>query len=182
MLSNVVRSARLCARACVAVLGATLSAAALAAQPPVQTVPSLDISRYVGKWYEIANFPMFFQRKCVGDTTAEYALNPDKTVSVTNRCRTKDGSIDSANGTATVVPDSNNTKLEVSFFKPFKGDYWVIGLDPEYRWAVVGAPNRKYLWILSRSPQLPKDQLDLALKAASDQGYTFEELRYTPQH
>ncbi|MDQ8033412.1 hypothetical protein CEG14_02260 [Bordetella genomosp. 1] len=180
MLRNAVRRARLCAHACLALAGATLGAAAVAA-PPVQTVPAVDLSRYVGKWYEIANFPMFFQRQCVGDTTAEYAANPDKTVSVTNRCRTKDGSIDSAHGTATVVEGSNNTKLEVSFFKPFKGDYWVIGLDPEYRWAVIGTPDRKYLWILSRSPQLPKDQLDLALKAASDQGYTFEELRYTPQ-
>ncbi|MNL74745.1 Outer membrane lipoprotein Blc precursor [compost metagenome] len=76
---------------------------------------------------------------------------------------------------------SNNAKLEVTFFKPFKGDYWVIGLDPEYRWSVVGTPDRKYLWILSRSPQLPKEELDKALAAAKAQGYELDELRYTPQ-
>lgn len=162
-----------------ALLGITTLAHA--APPAVKTVPQVDLQRYVGKWYEIANFPMFFQRKCAGDTTAQYAPQPDGNITVTNSCVTKDGNIDTAEGHATVVPGSNNTKLEVSFFRPFKGDYWIIGLDPDYRWAVVGSPNRKYLWVLSRTPTLSDADRDRALASATAQGYTLEKLRYTPQ-
>lgn len=145
---------------------------------PVASVPGLDINRYIGKWYEIASYPMFFQRNCVGNTTAEYALVPGG-VSVDNRCRTANGSTD-ATGKATVVEGFGNARLKVSFFWPFKADYWVIGLDADYRWAVVGNPNRKYLWLLSRTPQLPKEQLDAALAAAALQGYDLTQLKYTP--
>jgi len=150
------------------------------AQSPVSSVPAVDLSRYLGKWYEIASFPMFFQRNCLGDTTAEYALRPDGAVAVTNRCRTASG-FDQADGNATVVPGSGNAQLKVSFFWPFRANYWIIGLDESYRWAVVGNPNRKYLWILSRTPQLPKDQLDAALKTATAQGFDLAQLRYTSQ-
>lgn len=167
-----------------ALMGASLGLAqpGLANPPAVQTVDKVDLARYVGRWYEIAHLPMFFQRQCVGDTTAEYTAKEDGTVSVTNRCRTKDGGIDSAHGTATVVPGSGNAKLEVSFFAPFKGDYWIIGLDPDYRWAVVGAPDRKTLWILARSPKLPQEDLDRALGIAKAQGFDLSELSYTEQH
>ncbi|AZY50518.1 lipocalin family protein [Bordetella avium] len=152
------------------------------AQPAaVRTVDHVDLDRYMGRWYEIAHLPMFFQRNCVGDTTAEYSQNTDGTVSVTNRCRTKNGSIDAATGTATVVADSGNAKLEVSFFRPFKGDYWIIGLDPEYRWAVVGSPNRKTLWVLARTPELAPADLQQALNIAKSQGYDLSELKYTEQ-
>lgn len=158
-----------------------LSASAETPVAPVAPVPQLDLDRYAGKWFEIASFPMFFQRDCVGDTTAEYALAPDGSVGVTNRCRTDNG-FDQAKGTATVVQGSNNARLKVSFFWPFRSDYWVIGLDADYRWAVVGNPNRRFLWILSRTPQLPQDMLDAALKAATDQGYDLKQLRYTTQN
>lgn len=168
-------------RTAVLVLALTTGSLGHAAPPPMQTVAAVDLERYAGKWYEIASMPMFFQRNCVGDTTAEYTVRPDNTVGVNNRCRTKDGSIDSVSGTATPVPGSNNAKLEVTFFSPIKGDYWIIGLDPEYRWAVVGAPSRKVLWILSRSPQLHKEDLNRAMASATAQGYTLEDLRFTPQ-
>ena len=148
------------------------------AETPVASVARVDLSRYAGKWFEIAAFPMYFQRDCVGDTTAEYALAPDGSVSVTNRCRTDSG-FDEADGKATVVEGSNNARLKVSFFWPFRSDYWVIGLDADYRWAVVGNPNRRFLWVLSRTPQLPQEMLDAALKAAADQGYDLKQLRYT---
>ncbi len=90
---------------------------------------------------------MFFQRNCAGDTTAEYALASDGTVAVTNRCRKDDG-FDEAHGKAVPVEGTHNAQLKVTFFWPFYGDYWVIGLDSEYRWALVGNPNRKYLWRL----------------------------------
>lgn len=168
-----------------AILRTLIAAASLAvlptlAQTPVASVLQVDLKRYVGKWYEIASFPMFFQRNCLGDTTAEYAPVSQGGVSVNNRCRTADG-FDDAQGKATVVDGTGNAQLKVSFFWPFKADYWVIGLDADYRWAVVGNPNRKYLWVLSRTPQLPKELLDAALQSATAQGYDLAQLRYTPQ-
>jgi apolipoprotein D and lipocalin family protein len=159
-----------------------LSGCALAAmaQQPVVSVPSVDLARYSGKWHEIASFPMFFQRNCIGDTTAQYTPAPDGVIRVRNRCRTESG-LDEAVGKATVVEGSNNSQLKVSFFWPFKADYWIVGLDPEYRWAVVGNPNRKYLWVLSRSPQLSSPLLEAALASASAQGFDLTQLRYTPQ-
>lgn len=164
------------------VLAASLACLALSvrAEAPVVSVVAVDLARYAGKWHEIASFPMFFQRNCVGDTTAEYALTPEGEVSVTNRCRTARG-FDEARGKAWAVAGSNNARLKVSFFWPFRSDYWVIGLDPDYRWAVVGNPNRKYLWILSRTPQLDKKLLEAAQKAATAQGFDLRQLSYTVQ-
>jgi len=150
------------------------------AQATVTSVPSVDLARYSGKWFEIASFPMFFQRNCVADTTAEYAAAADGSVSVHNRCRT-DAGFDDATGKATVVEGFGNSRLKVSFFWPFKSDYWVLGLDPEYRWAVVGNPNRKYLWVLSRTPQLPAKLMEAALASASAQGFDLTQLRTTTQ-
>ncbi len=145
---------------------------------PVQSVRQVHLSRYVGKWYEIAAFPMFFQRQCIGDTTAEYALRPDGDIAVVNRCRTEDG-FDEAVGKAWAVDGTGNSQLKVSFFWPFRSDYWVIALDDDYQWAVVGNPNRKYLWVLSRTPRLPSEQLDRALEAAASQGFDLTQLKYT---
>lgn len=144
----------------------------------VQTVASVDLQRYLGKWYEIGRFPMFFQRNCIGDTTAEYTLQADGRIGVRNRCRTGDGFTE-ADGRASVVPGSGNARLKVSFFWPFEGDYWVIGLDPEYRWAVIGHPERETLWILARTPRLSADQLQAAKQAALAQGYDLSGLLMT---
>lgn len=151
------------------------------AQTPVGSVPAVDLARYSGKWYELASFPMFFQRNCVGDTTAEYTALADGAIEVHNRCRTE-GGFNEATGRATVVPGFGNGRLKVSFFWPFKADYWIVGLDPQYRWAVVGNPNRKYLWILSRTPQLPAELLANALSAAQAQGFDLTQLKYTEQN
>jgi apolipoprotein D and lipocalin family protein len=145
---------------------------------PVRSVASVDLDRYAGKWYEIAAFPMFFQRQCVGDTTAEYALRADGDIAVVNRCRTDQG-FDEASARAWTVEGTGKSQLKVSFFWPFRADYWVIGLDPGYQWAVVGNPNRKYLWVLSRTPQLGRVHLDAALEAATRQGFDLTQLRYT---
>ncbi|MDD3883898.1 MAG: lipocalin family protein [Gallionella sp.] len=148
--------------------------------PPVRSVAQVDLERYVGKWYEIGAFPMYFQRHCTGNSTAEYALKPDGEIRVTNRCRTREGS-DEALGNAWAPDSAKPGQLKVSFFWPFRSDYWIIGLDNEYRWAVVGNPNRKYLWILSRTPVLPPPLLDAALQAARLQHYDLTPLKYTPQ-
>ena len=166
-------------RRLVALLSLGLSSAAQA-QAPVTSVASVDLVRYGGKWFEIASFPMFFQRNCIADTTAEYALAAGGGITVHNRCRTKSG-FDEATGKATVVEGSGNSRLEVSFFWPFKADYWILGLDPDYRWAVVGNPNRRYLWVLSRTPQLPPALLEAALASAVAQGFDLSQLRYTAQ-
>lgn len=168
----------LAAACAVALLALTTFAAA--ETPPVASVERVDLTRYAGRWYEIAAFPMFFQRQCVGDTTADYALRPDGEVTVVNRCRTDSG-FDQATGRAWAVAGGGNAQLKVSFFWPFRSDYWIIGLDENYRWAVVGNPNRKYLWILARTPELPADQLERALQAARAQGYDLAQLKYTPQ-
>lgn len=148
---------------------------------PVKTVPQLDLNRYVGKWYEIASFPMFFQRMCKADTTAEYGLRSDGDVSVKNRCRKEDGSFTEVTGSASVVSGTGNAKLKVSFFWPFSAPYWVVGLDTDYRWAVVGNPDRDYLWILARSPQLSAADLDAARAAAQAQGFDLGKLKMTQQ-
>jgi apolipoprotein D and lipocalin family protein len=163
----------------IVVCALALTAASGRAQTvPVQSVASVDLQRYIGKWYEIAAFPMFFQRKCIGDTTAEYAFRQDGDIAVVNRCRTENG-FDQAVGNARAVPGTRNSQLSVSFFWPFRADYWIVGLADDYQWAVVGNPNRKYLWILSRTPQLPKAQVDSALEAAARQGFDLAGLKYT---
>jgi apolipoprotein D and lipocalin family protein len=165
---------------CVCAIFLSIASMLAVAQQPVASVPSVDLVRYSGKWFEIASFPMFFQRNCVADTTAEYSPATDGAITVRNRCRTDSG-FDEAVGKATVVEGFDNSRLKVSFFWPFKADYWVLGLDPEYRWAVVGNPNRKYLWVLSRSPQLAAPLLEAALASASAQGFDLKSLRYMPQ-
>ncbi|QLG89897.1 lipocalin family protein [Chitinibacter bivalviorum] len=166
---------------CAALCSPAFSLAEAETPAEVRSVAAVDLSRYVGQWYEIAKFPMFFQRNCVADTTANYSSNPDGSIKVVNRCRTESGEFDQAEGKATVVENTHNSQLKVSFFWPFKADYWVIGLDPAYRWAVVGNPNRKYLWILSRTPQLADSDLAAAQIAATAQGYDLRNLDYTKQ-
>ena len=155
--------------------------AAPPASADVVSVAAVDLQRYLGQWFEIGSLPLFFQRNCVADTSAQYGLAPDGvSLTVVNRCRTADG-MDEATGRATVVPGYANSRLKVSFFWPFKADYWVIGLDPDYRWALVATPNRKYLWLLSRTPQLPQPEVQAALAIATAQGYDLSAFRYTPQ-
>jgi apolipoprotein D and lipocalin family protein len=157
---------------------ALISAVAHAQPAAVRSVAGVDLARYAGTWYEIAAFPMFFQRQCIGDTTARYTLRSDGDIDVYNRCRTDSG-FDDALGKAWTVAGSGSAQLKVSFFWPFRADYWVIGLDDDYRWAVVGNPNRKYLWVLSRTPRLPAEQLDRALQAAAAQGFDLAQLKTT---
>jgi apolipoprotein D and lipocalin family protein len=117
---------------------------------PLETVPFVDLTRYSGKWHEIARFPNRFQRNCIGETTAIYTLQDDGTIAVLNQCRKRNGSFTSARGRARVAGGKGpNSKLKVTFFWPFRGDYWIIDLDPDYQWAVVGEPRRRYLWILA---------------------------------
>ena len=149
-------------------------------QAGVQVVDSLDLNRYVGAWYEIARLPNRFQKSCASDTTATYKLRPDGRIDVLNQCRQADGKWRSARGVAKLVgPKEPNSKLRVSFFWPFAGDYWVIGLDPDYRWAVVGGPDRKYLWVLSREPRMDAAEFEKIIELIRRQGYQTKALLLT---
>jgi apolipoprotein D and lipocalin family protein len=145
--------------------------------PPPTTVPSVDLARYAGEWHEIESFPAWFQSGCAG-SKAVYTPNPDGTIKVVNTCQRR-GRPATATGTARVVPGSNNSKLKVRFFGPFEGDYWILDLDPAYRWAAVGSPDRKYLWILSRSPQIDPVLLGRIRARLAAQGFDVSRLRPT---
>jgi apolipoprotein D and lipocalin family protein len=141
-------------------------------EQPLEVVDSVDLDRYLGRWYEIASYPMYFQKGCTA-TTADYALREDGLIEVINSCRkgTLDGKLKQAKGRAKVVDTETNAKLKVSFFGPFWGNYWIIDLDPDYQWAVVGGPKRKYLWILSRTPQMDQELYDEILARLPAMGY-----------
>ncbi|MDQ3171452.1 MAG: lipocalin family protein [Acidobacteriota bacterium] len=167
---------------------ATPPAHAGAAPQHVRTVARVDLARYAGDWFETARFQNRFQQKCAGDVRASYARRPDGRIDVINRCRLADGSIDEARGVARVVDEQTSAKLKVRFapavlsFLPFVwGDYWVIGLADDYSWAVVGSPDRQYLWILGRRPELSKGALSEAFAAARANGFDVDRLRMTPQ-
>lgn len=147
--------------------------------PPVVTVDRVDLQSYLGTWYEIASFPQSFQRGC-SDTKARYALREDGDIEVLNTC-TKDGAPTSALGHARVVDTSTNAKLEVSFFRPFWGDYWIIDVADDYSHAVVGSPSRDALWILSRTPQMDAARLDAILENIKAQGFDVTRLQRTQQ-
>jgi apolipoprotein D and lipocalin family protein len=133
------------------------------AQTPVASVEKVDLEKYLGTWHEVAAIPQFFQRQCVKDTKATYSRAEDGMIRVLNACATESGTTSEAQGRARVADAQSNAKLEVTFLRLFGqwlfwigGDYWVIGLDADYRWAIVGHPTRKYAWVLSRTSALPE--------------------------
>ena len=155
---------------------------------PVKTIPSLDVPRYLGAWYEIAKFPNWFQRKCTSNTKAVYSVRPDGNLKVLNSCNTADGSLSDAEGTARQIGPKDSPKLEVRFapawlsFLPMVwGDYWVIDLDPQYQVAAVSDPRREYLWVLSRTPQLDKKIYDELLQRLQAQQFDVRKLEPTLQ-
>jgi apolipoprotein D and lipocalin family protein len=142
----------------------------------LNTVESVDLERYVGLWYEIAKIPNRFQKKCARGTTAEYTLREDGKITVVNRCYKEDGSLMEAEGVAKIEDAVTNAKLKVSFvaflgWRPFWGDYWVIGLDDDYQWAIVGDPDRKYGWVLARTPELEEEVLAGIYERLGESGY-----------
>jgi apolipoprotein D and lipocalin family protein len=149
---------------------------------PLEVVPHVEVERYLGTWYEIATIPQRFQKGCVG-VTAEYTLLEDGDIRVVNTCRqgTLEGEVRRVVGRARVVDKASNAKLKVRFFWPFWGSYWIIGLGDDYEWAVVGHPNRKYLWILSRSPAIADTLYEEVLKLVADKGYDLSRIVKTPQ-
>ena len=150
--------------------------------PQLDTVAHVDLPRYLGTWYEIANFPQSFQRGCTA-TTATYTLREDGDIDVLNRCRkgSLDGKEKAAHGRARVVDRATNAKLEVSFFRPFWGDYWIIDLADDYSYAVVGHPGRDYLWILARTPTMAEASYESIVARLKVHGYETSRLVRTLQ-
>jgi apolipoprotein D and lipocalin family protein len=168
-------------------IGLTAAPHAAGQDRPVQTVEKVDLARYVGEWFEIGRFPNKFQRQCLGEVRAVYSVRPDGRLDVVNRCRTDDG-VTEARGVARVVDPRTDAKLKVRFAPAFLsflpavwGDYWVLGLAPDYSWATVGSPDRKYLWILGRAPSIGTEAYAAALEAAKSNGFDVTRLIRTEQ-
>lgn len=162
------------------------AACASAKHAPLQTVSNVDLERYLGKWYEIARFDQSFQKNCTA-VTANYSLRKNGTIKVVNTCRkfSPRGKFKKAIGRARVVDKSTNAKLSVQFFLkwlplPFlSGKYWIIALDDDYQYAMVGDPTRQYLWILSRKPFLENETYQRLVDHAQNQGFDTNKLLLT---
>lgn len=159
-----------------------------AKEPAVSTVPSVDLNKYSGSWYEIAKYPNKFQKDCVGNTTATYTLKEEGKLEVLNRCLEKDGTVKAAKAAGKVKDKTTNAKLEVRFapsflsFLPFVwADYWVIDLADDYSYAVVATPDRDYFWILSRKPEMDDATYQAILRRAETQGFVPGKVVKTPQ-
>lgn len=153
------------------------------ASAPLTVVPHLDLDRYAGVWHEIARLPMYFQRKCTGPVTATYTIQADGTVAVHNECVTADGTTIASDGVARRPDPFAQGKLAVRFAPKWLSwlplvwaDYWVIALDDDYRWAMVGQHGRKYLWILSREPSLDRRTFESLKSRAVAMGYDLDAL------
>ena len=155
---------------------------ATAKEPELTVVDSVELDRYLGVWYEISSYPAWFQRNCTA-VSANYSLRDDGLIKVVNSCRkgSLDGKLKQANGRAKVVDTETNAKLKVSFFGPFWGNYWIIDLDPDYQWVVVGEPQRKYLWILSRTRSMDDEIYGQIVARLPDKGYDPSGLQQTVQ-
>ena len=169
-------------------LSAFSQSSAPIADVPVKTIASLDIPKYLGTWYEIAKFPNWFQKKCVSNTKAVYSARSDGNLKVLNSCKTADGTVSEAEGTARQIGAQDSPKLEVRFapawlsFLPMVwGDYWVIDLDPQYQVAAISDPRREYLWVLSRTPQLDKKVYEDLMQRLQAQQFDIRKLELTPQ-
>jgi apolipoprotein D and lipocalin family protein len=160
----------------------TSAGAATAKEPELNAVDSVEFDRYLGTWYEIASYPAWFQRDCTA-VTALYSLRDDGLIKVVNSCRkgSPDGKLKQTTGRAKVIDTDTNAKLKVSFFGPCWGNYWIIDLDSDYQWAVVGEPKRKYLWILSRTRSMDDGIYDRILARLPNKGYDPDGLHRTVQ-
>jgi len=148
----------------------------------LETVAKVDLNKYSGKWYEIASYPQRFQENCFC-TTANYTITPKGYVIVENSCNkySVNGEPSYIKGKAFVEENSGNAKLKVQFFWPFKGKYWIIELADDYSYAVVSHPGRKYLWILSRTPQMNHSLYLEIISRLKEKGFDVTKIKLTPQ-
>ena len=169
-------------------LGLGAATMAYAKNDSLPTVEKVELDRYLGTWYEVARKPLTFQNKCDRDVTATYTLNENGNVNVDNRCIQKNGQVTQSVGEAYIQNAPYNTKLKVSFLPEFirwlpvgRGDYWVLKLDDNYQTVLVGEPKRKYMWVLSRDPQLDQNVVNEYLQYAQSVGYDLSDVIHTKQ-
>lgn len=152
------------------------------------TVDSVDLKKYAGTWYEIGRLPMYFQRNCASDVTATYIEKTDGSgIKVINQCKAQDGSAITAEGLAKPA-DASGSKLKVTFLPSWirwlpvgRADYWVLARDADYKTALVGTPDKDYLWLLARSPNVSRETYAKYRQIAQKQGYDLKEFKLTPQ-
>lgn len=149
---------------------------------PLTSVTSVDLDRYLGRWYEIARYENRFEKNC-GGVTADYSMRDDGLIGVVNTCRegSPSGRARTAHGKARIVDEATNAKLEVSFFGPFWGDYWIIDLAEDYSRAIVGEPEGRYLWVLARTPTISDASRAEAVERLISFGYQISALHFTAQ-
>lgn len=180
------RKFMLVAALCAATLG--LSACTTLSRGPVgnaavpQPAKPVELTRYLGLWYEFARYENGFEKDCEA-VTATYSRRDDGKITVRNVCRKGgvDGAEKIANGKAKIVPDSNGAKLKVSFFGPFYGDYWILDHADDYSWSIVGEPSGRYLWILTRAARPDGAQAAALIRRAGTLGYDEKLIRLTQQ-
>jgi apolipoprotein D and lipocalin family protein len=166
----------------------TLAAVRDTTRGPVRPAQNVDLTRYAGRWYEVARFANRFQAMCAGETTADYTLLPDGQIHVVNACRKGDGGMARAEGRARLAErDGLTSKLRVRFAPAFLsflpmvwGNYWILDITDDYGAALVGDPNRRYLWILSRSPRLDDATYQRMVATAAAQGFDVALLMRSP--
>ena len=180
---EVIRSSRIFAMGLTACLCAAPTLAL-----DVSAVESFGVAKYLGTWHEIASIPQFFQRKCVRDTKTSYSVATDSLIRIDNVCTRDNGGRERAAGRARAGDPNVAAKLEVTFLELFgefqflvAADYWVIALEPNYHWAVVGHPSRRYGWVLARDPLLPPVAMAEIIGRIKMQGYDACEFFVTPQ-
>ena len=160
--------------------------AALLSRHPVgnravpQPAKSVELERYLGRWYEIARYEQGFQKGCEG-VTADYSLRSDGSINVVNRCRKPGGKVSEARGRAKIVDRASNARLKVSFFGPFYGNYWILDRGDDYQWAIVGEPSGRYLWLLNRQAAPPAAEVERLVDRAAALGYDTRLLLRTRQ-
>jgi len=155
---------------------------------PLQAVEKIELNKYLGTWHEVARKPLYFQRKCDSNVTANYSLNKNGNIKVDNSCYTKDGKFKQTIGEAFVQNAPSNSKLKVSFLPKIirwlpvgRGDYWVLKIDENYETVLVGEPDKKYMWILSRSQQPQPEVVQEYLNYAESIGYDLSDVIKTKQ-
>ena len=148
--------------------------------PPLQTVQKVELNKYLGSWYEIARYEHFFERDCK-NVTANYSMMDEKTIKVINKCtKIQTNEKKEATGRAYAI-DESNSKLKVSFFRPFYGDYWILMLDENYKYVVVGTPSREYLWILAREKTISEEVRNEILQKLPTLGFDTSKFIWTIQ-
>jgi len=172
----------------VVLTGLAVGTIAYAQSKSLPTVEKVELDKYLGVWYEVARKPMFFERKCAYNVTATYTLNENGNIVVDNKCYDGEGALQRSLGEAFVANAPFNTKLRVSFLPEgvrwipvARGDYWVLKLDEDYQTVLVGEPSRKYLWVLSRTPNPKKETVHEYLNYAKSLGYDIGDVIY-PEH